>query len=170
MTFESIIPFFAGEGNFFHKIFKLSDETGRGGCVGAAGGCDAGELLRRQGGFRKKGPGACQAFSKILQHQMDFFQPSEACADLAGFPDTGLEIIAFYRKIVGISGGSGFLKGAVFPIRIDAPVIHVVTQQIRPAPKHADGLCLDIFRRRPRPSVSGNLKSASQLRSEIRVL
>ena len=23
MTFESIIPFFAGEGNFFHKIFKL---------------------------------------------------------------------------------------------------------------------------------------------------
>lgn len=50
-------------------------------------------------------------FSKVLQHQMDFFQPSEACANLAGFPDTGLEIIAFYRKIVGISGGSGFLKG-----------------------------------------------------------
>lgn len=68
MTFESIIPFFAGEGNFFHKIFKLSDETGRGGCVGAAGGCDAGELLRRQG-TRKE---SIEELSKEYRKQIDF--------------------------------------------------------------------------------------------------
>ena len=126
------------------------------------------QILRGFGLFLgKKGFGSRQAFSEILKQKMDFFQLSEASVDLAGFPDAGLEVIALYRKVVVVAGGPGFLKGAVFSVRIDAAVIHVIAQQIGSASQHADGLGLNIFRRRPGPSVRGHLKASSQLRRQI---
>ena len=123
-------------------------------------------------GFRlflgKEGSGSCQAFSEILKHKMDFFQLSEAFVNLAGFPDAGLEVIALYRQIVVVAGGPGFLQSAVFSIRIDAAVVHVIAQQIGSSSQHTDGLGLDVLRRGPGPSVGGHLKAASQLRRQIR--
>ena len=56
---------------------------------------------------------------------MKFFQSSKACVDFSGFPNTGLEVIAFYRKIVIISGCPGFLKRTVFPVRIYSAMVHL---------------------------------------------
>ena len=67
---------------------------------------------------------------------MKFFQSSKACVDFSGFPNTGLEVIAFYRKIVIISGCPGFLKRTVFPVRIYSAMVHIVAQEIGTAAQH----------------------------------
>jgi len=77
MTFESIIPFFPGEGNFFHKIFKLSDETGCGGCMVAADDCNAGELLHMQGIFHWLYAGQRKAGGKVFSAAMLRFKKAK---------------------------------------------------------------------------------------------
>ena len=123
-------------------------------------------------GFRlflsEKGSRSGKAFPEILQQQMKLFQLSKACIDFSGFPDAGLKVITFYRKVIVVAGSPGFLKGAVFSIRIDAAVIHIIAKQVGSASQHTDGLSLDIPRRRPGPPVGGHLKAASQLRRQIR--
>ena len=96
-------------------------------------------------------------------------QPSIAFIYLAGFPDTGLEIIAFYRQIIIIPRSPGFLKGCFLSLRIDAAVVHIISQQIGPAAQHTERLGFNIFRPGISSSVRGWLQPAAKLCGQIRI-
>ena len=79
---------------------------------------------------------------------MQPFEPAKALVDLPRFPDASLKIIAFHRQIVGVARLSGFLQGAIFPIGIDAAVIHIISQQVCAPAQIAKSLSLAIHRPR----------------------
>ena len=93
-----------------------------------------------------------------------------AVGKLSKFADRSVEIIAFDRKIVGITSCTRFLKRGENSVRIGASVVHIVAKQAAAASHFCQGHGGSVSSAGNRAAMVRNLQAAAEFSSQKRKL